>query len=86
MLFAENAVLRIHAADLAPDRRFRFAIRDRHRIEAPFLAFVLDADLRTKPRQDLRAGRVGQMHCESNELRVVYGHGMSLERFAPSTD
>ena len=61
-------MIRIHAADLAPDRRLGFAVRDGHRVEAAVLALVLHADRGAKARQDLLAGQVGEMDRELDEL------------------
>jgi hypothetical protein len=68
VLFAKDAVVRIHAADLTADRRFGLAVRDRHRVEAPALALVLHADARAKARQDLLARQIREMHGEFDEL------------------
>src|SRR5262245_28228710 len=68
VLLAENPVIRIHAADLAADRRLRLAIRDRDRIVAAVLALVLHADRDTKARQDLFAREIGEMHRKLSEL------------------
>ena len=68
VLLAENAVVRIHATNLAADRRFGFPVRDRHRIEAAALALVLHADARAKARQDLLGGQIREMHRELDEL------------------
>jgi hypothetical protein len=68
VLLAENPVIRIRAADLAADRRFGFAVRDRHRIEAAVLALVLQADGDAKARQDLLAGQIREMHRKFDEL------------------
>lgn len=74
VLFAEDAVLRIDAVDLAANRRFGIAIGNRHGIEVSLRRLVLDADARAEVRQDLPARHVREMHGEVGELSDLRFH------------